>query len=521
MLKLTSALKHPTKLILVILLCLSFAATSGGRQKSTPKTPQQPRQVAPSMLIRWQGRPGVERYRLQLATDAAFNDIVFDRAVTGRQYVVNELAPGKYFWRVAPAVGETGSFSRPAPVEMTSSTPNSVAVASVVVPADTGGWRTATGDVVRPVPANLRTGQVIDLVGVNRDGTIYAVDGVSGIALWTSRFRPDARRGEESGSDNKVATLSPIVLQTQGGGGADVLVAYDGGVRVLRGETGREVWRSKLDGRPTGGVATSEAAQKIFVVTEDKNRLYVLDAKTGAVIAEKSLDSEAFGAPCLLAAGEQAGVALGYKNGKIELRGADASVIREQKLDDELTTPPLAVVGQVPLLVVGTGNGLAALSLPDLKVLGKIASDDDVLRGTLSAADLDSDGSTEIIMVTKRGRVALVSTVNGNVMWYAEGAADAASVTFADLNADGVQDVIAAGGADFAVGFSGRDGSLIWKVEEGTGKHAVLSDANAAPRSLVIAPTVNGGGVVVGSDPARTGLRAVELPKGSIKTAMK
>src|SRR5207248_6472693 len=72
------------------------------------------RELGPSILIRWQGRPGVERYRLQLATDEAFTDIVFDQAVQGRQYVVKGLPPGNYFWRVAAAAAETSAaYSRP------------------------------------------------------------------------------------------------------------------------------------------------------------------------------------------------------------------------------------------------------------------------------------------------------------------------------------------------------------------------------------------------------------------------
>jgi hypothetical protein len=131
---------------------------------------------------------------------------------------------------------------------------------------------------------------------------------------------------------------------------------------------------------------------------------------------------------------------------------------------------------------------------------------------------MDGDGTTEIIMVTKKGRVALVSTIDGNVRWYAEGATDAGSAAFADLNADGILDVIVAGGAAFAIGLSGRDGTLIWKVEE-SGKS--VAGGSGGVRGLVVAPSLNGGAVLVGSDPSRTGLRAVELPKGSFKAAAK
>src|SRR5947209_20075300 len=72
---------------------------SAGQQKPGPSTPkgtqetvqQQTRQaqdVTRSILIRWEGKPGVNRYRLQVARDRDFQDIVFDQAVEGRQYVV-------------------------------------------------------------------------------------------------------------------------------------------------------------------------------------------------------------------------------------------------------------------------------------------------------------------------------------------------------------------------------------------------------------------------------------------------
>jgi hypothetical protein len=153
--------------------------------------------------------------------------------------------------------------------------------------------------------------------------------------------------------------------------------------------------------------------------------------------------------------------------------------------------------------------------------MGAIRAEDDSVHGTLKAADVDGDGSSEIVMVTKRGRVALVSTQDGAVRWYAEGANDAASAAFADVNADGVLDVIVpGGGSTFALAFSGRDGSLVMKVEEGGGRGAEQK-SGGTPRSLVVTPALGGGGLLVGGDPAGTGLRAVELPKGSVKTASK
>jgi outer membrane protein assembly factor BamB len=502
-----------TKFFLTTFILSALTCPASLAQQAAP----QPRQIGPSILIRWQGKPGIQRYRLQLSTDEAFKDIVFDQAVVGRQHVVKDLPPGNYFWRVAPAAVETGAYSTPARVTLGEKA--GVAVADVVAPPDMGGWRTATGDVTRPVPAQLRTGGVVDVVAVNAEGNIYAVDGVSGIALWTSRFRPDARRGDAAGESP--TPFAPIILRLKQDE-SNVVVSFDGGVRALRGDSGRELWRARLEGRVTGGVATDlsgDGVAEVALVTANPERMYVLDGASGRVVAEQKLEAEALGSPFPVASGEMKGLVLALANEKLEIRGADGSLLRETKTGDELTTAPLIVTrGSMSVLVVGTEKGLMALSLPELKILGSIVAEDDVVRGTLSAADLDDDGTTEIVMVTKRGRVALVSTVDGNVRWYAEGATDAASAAFADLNADGVLDIIVPGGAAFAIGFSGRDGSLIWKVEDG-GSRQTASSVATGVRSLVVAPSLNGGAVLVGSDPSRTGLRAVELPKGSIKAA--
>jgi hypothetical protein len=67
------------------------------------------------------------------------------------------------------------------------------------------------------------------------------------------------------------------------------------------------------------------------------------------------------------------------------------------------------------------------------------------------------------------------------------------------------------------VAFSGRDGSMIWKAEDG-GSGALQK--NASMRSLVTAIADGGKSIfLVGTDAARTGLRAVGLPQGSVKVA--
>jgi hypothetical protein len=71
------------------------------------------REIAFPVNIRWNRQKGINKYRLQIAADERFQNVFFDRRVTGDRYVVKELSPGYYFWRVAPAELQVGEFSRP------------------------------------------------------------------------------------------------------------------------------------------------------------------------------------------------------------------------------------------------------------------------------------------------------------------------------------------------------------------------------------------------------------------------
>jgi outer membrane protein assembly factor BamB len=351
---------------------------------------------------------------------------------------------------------------------------------------------------------------VTDFVGVASDGRVSAVDGASGISLWTARFNPTATAAAPS--NDKSVAFAPLVVPSQAG--PVVVVATAGGVRALRGETGREVWRATLQGRASGGVvadANGDGSAEVVIVTQDPERYYVLDGGTGRGLADKKLEDEAVGAPYPVNVAGASGVLVSLKKGRVELRGADGETKGEAKVDGDVTTAPLVVArGQMTFMVVGTNNGLWAFSLPDLKVLGVIKADDDSIRGVLSSSDVDGDGAPEVVMVTKRGRVALVNTTDGNVRWSMEGVQSAEAAAFADVNGDGVLDVIVPGGDAFALGFSGRDGSLVMKVEDGR----AASNAATDTRPLVAAQSM-GSTMLVGGDLARMGIRALELPKGA------
>ncbi len=510
-------------LLTLILAASPFAADARAQGTTTP-----PAQTKTSLHLRWPAQEGVLRYRLQLARDEQFQDIVFDRAVFGTEYVVTELGPGKYFWRFAPAVKETGTFTTPRPIEILpdaatnsggGATPTPTP-ATTLTPAPNSGWRTTTGSVARPLVAHLRSASSSDVVGVNADGMVYALDGTNGVALWTARFRPNAKRGEPTGNGG-APVFTPVLVEGRDNL-TNVVVAFDGGVRAIEGSSGRELWRAALANRALGGgvAAAGGGGARALLVAGDNASLTVVDPATGKILSETKLDGAIVAAPTAYPAGGGSAVALALAGGTLDVRDHAGQRVRSLKMDTTITTPPLYVTTpRAALLLVGTENGLISLSADDLKPLGRIATEQDAPAGTLAAADLDGDGAPEVLMLTRRGRLVAVGTADGKIKWYTPGATDASSAAFADLNSDGVLDVLVAGGQDFARGFNGRDGALIWKAEEESRAGAQPADAGQA-RALVTGTFGSGGAAyVVGTDTARTGLRAVGLPKDSVKAA--
>ena len=509
---------------LLILLLLVVAASSLETRAQSGRP--QARQVGPPIRITWKEQPGVRRYRLQIARDPQFLDIVFDRIVFGSEHTINELPNGQYYWRIAPAPTEAGQYTQATPVQVGDGMGGQTTVpvdrqtggGRAVAAADNTGWRTATGNVAQPIAAALRSQANMDLVGVNEEGMVYALDGTNGVALWTARFRPRARRGETTGNGGALP-VTPIMIPTTRGTN-NVVVAFEGGVRGLEGGTGRELWKATVPGRAASGSAADldgDGKAEVFIVSDGTPTLTILDGETGKTIAQSKLDAGAIGAPSLYRTPNVRGVVLALDGGLIEVRVGNAERALSIKLDAQMTTPPLFVQSRGNAMVlVGTERGLIALNANDLKPLWRVATDEDAPRGTLASTDLDGDGVPDVVMVTKRGRTVAVNVASGKIMWYSTGATDAGSATFADLDGDGALDVIVAAGPAFAAGYSGRSGEMIWKAEDESRRAPGPNSQTGTVRGLVTAPANTGStGYLVGSDPSRTGLRAVSLPKGT------
>ncbi len=467
--------------------------------------------------LRWGARPGVARYRLQLAADRSFADILFDRVVSGNEYKVEGLDPGRYFWRVASLTRRLGEFSsagvievsrlatRPTPAPSPSTdesnrnrTPNLIVTR--------GGWRAAVGDIARPVLAHLRSKDRLDLVGMNSEGVIFALDAGNGIAIWSTGRRT---------SKPKVSGQAAVVLVPTRSG-LDNAVAFSGAsVSAIEGSTGRELWKTNLPAAAVSATVVSDSrSQAILFIDNSLQRLFALDALNGNLLSQVNLSRRVVGAPVVLSGQSQGQVVLAYDSGRIEVRNLAGDVVRSGDAGSPATTPPLFVKGRrADMILLGTRGGLTAFRFGDLSPLGMVAIKDDIPRGTLSAEDLDGDGSLEVIMMTERGRLIAISGADGKTIWEAMVGSDAQSVAFADVDADGVLDVVVAGSQSFARVLSGRNGSVIWKDSEPPGSAANHS-ITLAPRSIVMM-RCGSGALLIAGDSSRTGLRALEFPKRS------
>ncbi len=495
-----------TAFLIAALIFGGFVARDTAGQDSTS-----PPQSTTSVHLRWGPRPGVSRYRLQLAQDRDFADIVFDRVVNGLESEINDLEPGRYFWRVAPLTARLGDFSSagvievkpPATVIRPRATPAQVEVPSKTI-ATSGGWRAAVGNISSAVSAHLRSSDKIDLVVMSAEGVVSALEATTGVALWSSRaaiqtnLRDSAPRKsillvpDRSRLDNVVILAGTLVVK-------------------LDGRTGRELWHTTLPGAAASGAVLTDRTESQLVITDNsRQRLFVVSDTNGSVASPSKLPARVIGVPMVFNDQGKAAFALAYDSGDVEIRDATGAVTRAANVNSAATTAPLFVRGRRgDLILVGTRDGLTALTA-ELRPLGRMAIPNDAPHGALSAQDLDGDGVAEIIMTTERRRLVAVNSTDGKILWDVVANDYGDALAFADINGDHVLDVFTEAGQRLAVALSGRDGSVIWKDEEAAAlatNHATSFES----RGLLAVP-FGTGLLLIGAEPTHNGLRAVGFP---------
>ena len=503
-----------------------FSSATFGQQKCNP--PQ-----APVAKIQWNTQPGVTKYRVQIASDDKFSDVLFDGLIKGSEYVVRDLAPGHYYWRIAQAETETWQFVKPIPFEVKLLGMRNSPVAIIKIESSSAtanvtsrnrnavsGWSVATGEIVKLMAVQLRSGTQEDFLGVNSQGRVYALDGARGIALWTANFKLDQKPGERAKANNNPFT--PLIINSATGS-PRIIVAFDKGVRALDGPSGRELWKSEIAGYPVSGLVVDAAktgGPKIYLVSEKPDKLLVLDANSGQIEADIKLRDEATGPPLLLSGTRERGLLVPLKGGVVELLGLDGSYLKSIRLGSELTTQPVVVQSSRGVLMfAGMKTGLAAFDTATFKPLGRIAIEGaDYPTGTLSVADLDGDKIPEVVMTTNSGRVMAVDVAHEKIKWSANVSSGTPAIAFADLNSDTRLDVVLSGKNSFAFGLSGIDGSVIWD----SGEEARGPIGGDGSRGVLAAARVKDGRImVVGNDRSWAGLRAFEVMNSSAKTNLR
>jgi outer membrane protein assembly factor BamB len=477
----------------------------------------------PSARIAWSKQAGVSHYRLQIATDPQFNDVVFDRRINGYEYVVRELPAGRYYWRVAQAETQTGEFLRAIPFEVkleSAVVPKPTPAPTSTLPATTDttvrtrrtvpGWSVATGEVAKLLSARLRPGATPDFIGVNTDGTVFALQGRQGIALWTAHFDPNSSGAKRVRSLSQQFT--PLIVNI-GGTAPAVVVAFDQGMRALDGASGREIWSTRIAGRPflASLLERSGTTPRILIVGEKTSKLLIIDAATGQFINQMTMRDEIVQAPIIIRTGGEAQVLVPLKGGLLALHELDGKYLRSTKVATEITTE-LQVVSTArgQIVLVGLKNGLVAFDA-SLQGIGRIAiAGDDYPIGVLSLVDLNGDRISEVVVSTNAGRVIAVDVSDGKIKWSSEPGYPPVSPSFADLDGDANLDVILPGLKSFAVALSGANGRMIWQSGDDVA-------AQAAVQALAVAQMADGRLVIAGGDRSASGLRALEVNKASAK----
>jgi outer membrane protein assembly factor BamB len=494
-----------TALMFAAVIFGGFVARDTAGQNSTS-----PPQNNTSVHLRWGSRPGVSRYRLQLAHDRDFADIVFDRVVEGLESDINDLDPGRYFWRVAPLTAKLGDFSsagvidvKPPPVIRPGPSPAQVGASAKEISTG-GGWRAAVGNISSAVSGHLRSPDKIDLVVMNAEGVVSALDATSGVALWSSRAPTQTTL--------RVTVPRNSILLVPDRSRLDNVVILAGALVVkIEGRTGRELWRATLPSAAvSGAVLTDGTGSQLVIIDNSRQRLFVVSDTDGSIASQPKLPARVIGAPMVYSDQGKAAFGLAYDSGDIEIRDAAGTVVRAANVNSFATTAPLFVPGRRGnLILVGTRDGLTALTA-ELRPLGRMAIPNDAPRGALLAQDLDGDGVPEIIMTTERRHLMAVNSTDGKILWDVVANDYGDALAFADINGDHVLDVFTEAGQRLAVALSGRDGTVIWKDDEATAlatNHATTIES----RGLVAVP-FGAGVLLIGAEPSHNGLRAIGFP---------
>jgi len=256
------------------------------------------------------------------------------------------------------------------------------------------------------------------------------------------------------------AAFLRVALRPVGDGTRIYAAGYDGVVAAFDPESGREIWKIKLDTELSAGPGVGE--NRVVVVARNGIAI-VLDASTGEQVWRKSVDGESLARP--LISGEVVIVQT------IDNRMQALSIFDGRKLWSlEQSTPTLTMRGSAdPVLasttvIGGFDNGRLIAADRDT---GNVAWES-LLSPPTGRSDLDRlsdiDGSIAIVgqdifAAGYQGRLAAVASESGQVLWSRE------ISSFEGVSADWSSVYTATAGGEI-VALGKRDGVEAWRSDD-------------------------------------------------------
>ncbi len=256
------------------------------------------------------------------------------------------------------------------------------------------------------------------------------------------------------------AAFLRVALRPVGDGTRIYAAGYDGVVAAFDPESGREIWRRKLDTELSAGPGVGE--NRVVVVARNGIAV-VLDASTGEEVWRKNVNGESLARP--LISGEVVVVQT------IDNRMQALSIFDGRKLWSlEQSTPTLTMRGSADPVLAGTtviggfDNGRLIAADRDT---GNVAWES-LLSPPTGRSDLDRlsdiDGSIavvgqDIFAVGYQGRLASVAAESGQVLWSRE------ISSFEGVSADWSSVYTATDGGEI-VALAKRDGVESWRSSD-------------------------------------------------------
>ncbi len=339
-----------------------------------------------------------------------------------------EVGPYEVFWAAAPASPDTAG--------------------APAATLDSGGLSRAT---IKDLPADQTVRLAVVFAGEGGDVVVEAATTLPRVVAGEA-WRRDLEYG---------AFSSPGLGDLDGDGVLDVVVGtgaakVEGRVLALSGATGQTLWTHEVRGEVVGSPAMADVngdGTLDAVIGGRDVQMWALDGRTGEQIW--AFETGAWTASPAVVWHNDVPTFL------ITVGGLGS---REGDPDFDRTNPEHHLDRWSP-------GRLYAVSGADGGLVGRLTSEEYEYYASPAVADVDGDGAPEVIIGsgghTRGGEVIVVGMGDYKPIWSQPSGAKGivSSLCTAELDGDGLPDVIAASEDQHAAAYRGYDGEPLWRID--------------------------------------------------------